>query len=77
MGWVKEEIISSDQLYNELVSALTRSAILIGVRKSFSGSVYEYLTDLIKDNYDVTLTQCHAVSVKVAEHFGIEKIFAD
>lgn len=77
MGWVKEEIISSDKLYNELTASFTRISIYNGIRKSGSGSVYEYLVDLIKDNYNVTLTQCHDVAVKVAEHFGIEKIFAD
>ena len=64
----------------ELLDALkkefpTKFDVLQGVTKSCSGSVYEYLSDYIRDYYDVTLYQCDRVSKKLAEHLEIKKFY--
>lgn len=76
MGWVKKETISDSVIFNELIAKFTdKFSILQGVRKSCSSSVYEYLTDYIRDYYDVTIYQCSSIAKKVAEHYGIKKYY--
>lgn len=76
MGWIKQEVISDDDILSELKEVFTdKFQILRGVTKSCSGSVYEYLTDYIKDYYDVTLWQCDRVAKKLAEFYGIKKLY--
>ena len=77
MGWVKKEIIEDEKLLNELKEVFPdKFSILRGVTKSCSGSVYEYLTDFIRDYYDVTLYQCSRVAKNLAEFRGIKKLYA-
>lgn len=77
MGWVKKEVITDAKLLKELKEVFAdKFAILRGVTRSCSGSVYEYLSDFIRDYYDVTLYQCHRVSKKLADDYGIKKFYA-
>ena len=77
MGWVKKETLTDEELLNELKKAFPdKFSISRGVAKSFSGSVYEYLTDFIKDYYDVTLAQCSRVARQLADFYGIKKFYA-
>ena len=76
MGWVKQETMTDDELFEALTNVFHNSAeILRGKRTSQSGSVYEYLTDYIRDYYDVTLAQCDRVSKRIAKHYEIEHFY--
>lgn len=76
IGLVKNETITDDELFESLKQDFHSSTlILLGTRKSQSGSVYEYLTDCIRDNYDVTLEQCSRVSKQLADFYGIKKFY--
>lgn len=71
MGWVKQPIHSTNKLFNEIVKTI---GIWRGVPRG-NGSAYEYLSDLIKDNYDVTLKQCTELCKMIAKHYGIQLYF--
>lgn len=76
MGWVKEESMTDEALLEALKKTFPdKFSVLRGVTKSCSGSVYEYLTDYIKDYYDVTLWQCDRVAKKLADQLGIKKYY--
>lgn len=76
MGWIKEEITTDEELLAQLKQTFTNAAsIQNGKRASQSSSVCEYLTDYIRDYYDVTLAQCSRVSRKLADYYGIEKYY--
>lgn len=76
MGWVKKETIKDEKLLNELKEVFPdKFSILRGVTRSCSGSVYEYLTDFIRDYYDVTLAQCDRVSKRIAQHYEIKHFY--
>ena len=76
MGWVKKEVNTDEKLFNEVKECVNdKFAIIRGVRKSCSGSVYEYLTDFLRDYYDVTLYQSHRVAKRLADHYGIKQFY--
>lgn len=77
MGWVNKETNYDGVILQELKKVFpSKETISRGVTSSGSGSVYEYLTDYIKDYYDVTPTQCHRVAKMLADSYGITKFYA-
>jgi hypothetical protein len=76
MGWVKQEVINDEKLFESLKKAFPNSAsILRGKRKSRSSSVYEYLTDYMRDYYVVTLSQSGRVAKRLADLYEIENFY--
>ena len=76
MGWVKKETMTDEALLDSLKKEFPdKFAITRGVTKSGSSSVYEYLTDNIRDYYDVTLWQCTRVAKKLADLRGIKQFY--
>lgn len=76
MGWVKKETTTDEALLDSLKKDFPdKFAITRGVTKSCSSSVYEYLTDYIRDYYDVTLWQCTRVAKKLADLRGIKQFY--
>lgn len=76
MGWVKQEVINDEKLFESLKKAFPNSAsILRGKRKSRSSSVYEYLTDYMRDYYVVTLSQSSRVAKRLADLYEIENFY--
>ena len=76
MGWVKKETMTDEALLDSLKKEFPdKFAITRGVTKSCSSSVYEYLTDNIRDYYDVTLWQCTRVAKKLADLRGIKQFY--
>ena len=76
MGWVKQEVINDEKLFESLKKAFPNSAtILNGKRKTKSSSVYEYLTDYMRDNYVVTLSQSSRVAKRIAKLYEIENFY--
>ena len=76
MGWVKQEVINDEKLFEGLKKVFPNSAaILKGKRTSKSSSVYEYLTDYMRDNYVVTLSQSSRVAKRIAELYEMENFY--
>lgn len=76
MAWVKQEVINDEKLFESLKKDFPNSAsILRGKRKSKSSSVYEYLTDYMRDYYVVTLSQSGRVAKRIAELYEIENFY--
>ena len=76
MGWVKQETMTDEELLEQLKSEFKcKETIERLTKRSLSGSVCEYLTDYIRDYYDVTLTQCSRVSKQLADFYGIKKFY--
>ena len=76
MGWVKNETMTDEALREALKKDFPdKFSILRGVTKSCSSSVYEYLTDYIRDYYDVTLWQCSRVAKSFADLRGIKQFY--
>lgn len=76
MGWTKQEVINDEKLFESLKKAFPNSAtILNGKRKTKSSSVYEYLTDYMRDYYEVTLSQSSRVAKRIAELYEIENFY--
>ena len=70
MGWVKETIRTSEEIFNEIIKEGWSG------RVGSSSSAYEYWSDRIKDNYDVTLLQCNEICLMVREYYNIKKFYA-
>lgn len=76
MGWVKQQTTDDEVIFNELITTFKdKFAISRGVTKICSSSVYEYLTDYIRDYYDVTLWQCNRIAKRVSDHLGIKHFY--
>ena len=76
MGWVKQEVINDEKLFESLKKEFPNSAtILRGKIKTKSSSVYEYLTDYMRDNYIVTLSQSGRVAKRIADLYEIENFY--
>lgn len=76
MSWVKQEVINDEKLFESLKKDFPNSAtILRGKRKTRSSSVYEYLTDYMRDNYVVTLSQSSRVAKRIADLYEIENFY--
>ena len=72
MGWVKEQISETSEIFNDITS----NVVWRGTPRG-NGSPYEYFSDYIKNNYDVTLRQCDEICKMLKKHYGIEKFYAN
>lgn len=76
MGWIKKEVMTDEELLEQLKSEFKcKETIERLTKRSLSGSVCEYFTDYIRDYYDVTLAQCSRVSKRLADFYGIKKFY--
>lgn len=76
MAWVKQEVINDEKLFESLKKTFPNSAtILRGKRNTKSSSVFEYLTDYMRDNYVVTSSQSSRVAKRIAELYEIENFY--
>ena len=72
MGWVKKPVKKSEQIYIEIISEMpTWKGVPSG-----NGSAYEYLSDYIRDYYDVTMKQCEEICEWLREYYNIKKFYA-
>lgn len=72
MGWVKTPIKTSASILKEIIAANPKWNGRIGS----SSTPYEYWSDFIRDNYDVTLKQCDEICASIKKHFKIKKFYA-
>ena len=69
MGWVKTEVIPSSRIFADIISEFGEK------RNGWIGN-YEYFSDYIRDNYDVTLAQCDLICKMIKQHYHIQKFYA-
>ena len=70
MGWIKEPIRDTKEIFNEIVSKVKWNG-----RIGDSSSPYEYFSDYIRDNYNVTLRQCDEICSMIKEHYKIKLFY--
>ena len=70
MGWVKQETMTDDELFEAITNELSYNTIVWNMRKN-KENAYGYVGDYIKDYYDVTLKQCDRVTERLLKHFGL------
>lgn len=73
MGWVKTAKQSSKAIFQEVVKTMPTW----NGRKGSSSSAYEYFSDYLRDNFDITIKQCDEVCRMLKEHYGIKKFYAN
>ena len=72
-----EQCVSSDEIFNEIIHNYPkRENVLIAMRKSGDSSPYGYFSDLIKDNYPVTLKQCDEICTMLKDYYSFSKFYA-
>ena len=77
-GWVSGEVVPSEEIFNDIISKFRdKDDVLYATEKSMSGSVYEFLTDYIRDYYDVSLRQCDKIARMLKDHYEFEKFYAN
>jgi hypothetical protein len=72
MGWVKEQTSKTSKLFAEIIKVFGEKW---NGRIGDSSSPYEYFSDYIRDNYDVTLGQCDLLCEMIKQHYRIEKFY--
>ena len=72
MGWIKEQTNKTNKLFAEIIKEFGEKW---NGRIGHSNSPYEYFSDYIRDNYDVTLKQCDEICKMIKEHYGIKKFY--
>jgi hypothetical protein len=70
MGWIKEPIRDTKEIFNEIVSKVKWNG-----RIGDSTTPYEYFADYIRDYYDVTIKQCDEICKMIKEHYRIERFY--
>ncbi|MBQ9646090.1 MAG: hypothetical protein IJV24_07020 [Prevotella sp.] len=71
MGWTKQPVRTSEEIFSEIV----------GERPTWNGRVgdcsspYEYWSDYLRDNYDLTLRQADEICRGLKEYYGIKHFY--
>lgn len=71
MGWVKQPVRTTESIFKEIVAERPTWNGRIGS----STTPYEYWSDYIRDNFDVTLKQCDEVCSLLQKHYGIKNFY--
>ena len=71
MGWIKTATRSSEEIFSEIVKDRPTWDGRIGD----STTPYEYWTDWLRDNYDLTLRQCDEICRGLKEYYHIEHFY--
>ena len=69
MAWVKKPVKDTNAIFDELIKEGWNGSI------GNSCSAYEYWSDKIKDNYDVTLKQCADICKMIRNHYRIRRFY--
>ena len=72
MGWIKEPIKTSEQIFNEI--KLEFGETWSG-RCGDSMTPCEYFSDHLRNYYDLTLAQCDEVCKMIKEYYGIDEFY--
>ena len=71
MGWIKTATRSSEEIFSEIVKDRPTWDGRIGD----STTPYEYWSDWLRDNYDLTLRQCDEICRALKEYYHIEHFY--
>jgi hypothetical protein len=71
MGWVKAPTRTSEDIFSEIV----RERPTWNGRVGGSSSPYEYWSDYLRDNYDLTLSQADEICRGLKTYYGIEHFY--
>ena len=71
MGWVKQPTRISEDIFSEIVSKYPTWNGKMGD----STTPYEYWTDFLRDNYDVTLKQADEICRGLKAYYHIEHFY--
>lgn len=72
MGWVSKQVRPTKEIFDDLIGVFG---------KEWNGNIgdsttcYEYFSDYIRDNYEVTLRQCDLLCKMIKQHYQIEKFY--
>lgn len=69
MGWVRKPVKDTNAIFDELIKEGWDGNI------GDSCSPYEYWSDRIRDNYDVTLKQCADICKMIRNHYRIRRFY--
>ena len=70
MGWVKEPIRSSKEIFKEIVNERKWNGCI-----GNSHCPYEYWADWMRDNYNLTLRQCDESCRMIKTHYNIKEFY--
>lgn len=71
MGWIKEPIKETKELFCEIIRTLGDWNYCIGD----SSCPYEFFSDYIKNNFDVTLKQCDELCRMIKNYYNINEFY--
>lgn len=71
MGWVKQPVRTSEDIFSEIV----REQPTWNGRIGDSTTPYEYWSDYLRDNYDLTLRQSSEICSALKEYYHIEHFY--
>lgn len=71
MGWIKTPARTSEDIFSEIV----RERPTWNGRVGGSSSPYEYWSDYLRDNYDLTLSQADEICRGLKEYYSIEHFY--
>ena len=71
MGWVKTPTRTSEDIFSEIVLECPTWNGRVGD----SSSPYEYWSDYLRDNYDLTLSQADEICRRLKAYYGIEHFY--
>ena len=72
MGWIKKEVRPTKEIFDSIVKVFGEKW---NGRIGSSTTPYEYFSDYIRDNYDVTLRQCDEICKMIKEHYKIKRFY--
>jgi len=71
MGWIKVPTKSSEEIFSEIVKDRPNWNGRIGD----STTPYEYWSDWLRDNYDLTIKQADEICRNLKEYYHIEHFY--
>ena len=71
MGWINEPKHNAGRIVHDVIKNIGEWK---GVPKGNS-SAYEFFTDYIRDNYDVTLAQCKGICDTLRAYYNIKNFY--
>lgn len=77
MGWVKEEVQQTNKIFKEITKQFSHYSEK-GRKPPYNrcSSAYEFFSDYIRDNYNVTLKQCDELCKRIKKYYNIKKFYA-
>lgn len=72
MGWISKEVKPTKEIFDEVLKVFGEKW---NGHIGDSTTPYEYFSDYIRNNYDVTLNQCDIICKWIKEHYKIKEFY--